>query len=105
MNKGTYFVYRDGVNPYKNAPVFLKDGTMIRGGYEAAYSKSLKDALVYAWLTARNINGNIYTHNREGRLVKVTGGAKAHKKYQEEGAKNEKKNLPYEMPNMIRRAK
>lgn len=83
--KGSYFVYRDGVNPNKpNAQVFLKDGTVIKGGYEAAYSKSLEHALVYAHLTAKNINGNVFTRNGEGRMVRVTGGAEAHRKYQDQ---------------------
>ena len=84
---GSYFVYRDGVSPYNNAPMFLKDGTVVKGGYEAAYSKSLEHALVYAHLTAKNINGIIYTKNGQGRFVKVNGGAEAHRKYQEAGKK------------------
>lgn len=78
---GSYFVYGEDVTPHNQRQLRLRNGKVLGGGYLAAYSKTFEDALVWAELTARRINGTIWTHNREGRLVKVTGGPAAYKKY------------------------
>ena len=68
----TYFVFRSSVSPNKPHTKRLSDGTIIKGGYEAAYNETAsKDALTWAKQCAKRVKGDIWIKStNNGKLVK-----------------------------------
>lgn len=69
----TYFVFRSSVSPNKPHIKKLPDGTIIRGGYEAAYNATaFKDALKWAKQCAKRVKGDIWIKSKTnvGKFVK-----------------------------------
>ena len=69
----TYFVFRSSVSTHKPHTKILSDGTIIKGGYEAAdNSSALKDALKWAKQCAKSVGGDIWIKSKtnNGKFVK-----------------------------------
>lgn len=73
----SYFVFREGVDPSKKHAKRLKDGTIIRGGYEVAYMKSA-EGLQWAKQCARRVGGVIYVKNIANEWSKIFTARKKH---------------------------
>ena len=65
-----YKVFRDKVDPNKNHVKVLNDGTVIRGGYEAAYPQHA-DGLKWAKQCAKRVKGHIYIKDSSNKWVVV----------------------------------
>lgn len=61
----TYFVFRSSVSPNKPQNKRLSDGTIIKGGYEAAYNaNAFKDSLKWAKQCAKRVKGDIWIKSK-----------------------------------------
>lgn len=58
----SYYVFRNHVDPNKPHVKRLKDGTVIRGGYETAYDQNAfgANALKWARASAKHVKGKVF---------------------------------------------
>lgn len=66
----SYFVFREGVDPSRKHAKVLPDGTIIRGGYEAAYQQN-PDGLKWAKQCAKRVGGAVYVKTKQNQWVKT----------------------------------